>query len=174
MNEMINVMGLFDESTKAADVIDELYLLDISENDIEVMTGVPYPEQALGRHREWLRLPYVVLGGALTGLLFGIFLSVITPTLYPLTLGGRPIVTGPPAVIITFVFTMMATIVSTFLGVLWEMGFPSFEPKHYHQLVTSGYIAIALKCLETQEEGITTMMEAHGGLHIHRSERMEI
>ena len=157
-------MGLFDESTKAADVIDELSQLDISDNDIEVMTGVPYPEQALGRHREWLRLPYVVLGGALVGLGFGIFLSVITPTLYPLTLGGRAIITGPPAAIITFVFTMQATIVSTFLGVLWEMGFPSFESKHYDKLVTSGYIAIVLECLESQEKRITTIMKSHDGI----------
>lgn len=171
---MITVMGLFDESTKAAEVIDDLSQLGIPDHHIEVMTGVPYPEQALGRHREWLRLPYVVLGGALVGLTFGIFLSVITPTLYPLTLGGRSIVTGPPAAIIIFVFTMMATIVSTFLGVLWEMGFPSFEPKHYHKLVTSGHIAILLECPETQEKEITTILEAHGGLHVKRSERMEI
>ena len=171
---MIAVMGLFDNATKAADVIDELYSLGIPKDDIEVITGVPYPEQALGRHREWLRLPYIVLGGALAGFMFGIFLSVITPTLYPLTLGGRSIITGPPAAIITFIFTMMATIVSTFLGVLWEMGFPSFEPKHYHKLVTSGNIAVVLECLETQELEITALMKSHEGHHIHRSERMEI
>lgn len=171
---MITVMGIFDKSTKAADAIDELHVLGIAEKDIEVMTGVPYPEQALGHHREWLRLPFVVLGGALAGLLFGIFLSVITPTLYPLTLGGRSVVTGPPAAIITYVFTMMAIIVSTFLGVLWEMGFPSFEPKHYHKLVTSGYIAVLLECTELQEKEVTTILETHGGLHIHRSERIAI
>lgn len=171
---MITVMGLFDESTKAADAIDELHLQGIPEDKIVVMTGVPFPEQALGRHREWLRLPYVVLGGALAGLMFGIFLSVITPTLYPLTLGGRSIVTGPPAAVITYVFTMMAIIVSTFLGVLWEMGFPSFEPKHYHKLVTSGYIAVSLECTDLQEKEVTTILETHGGLHIHRSERMAI
>jgi len=171
---MITLMGLFEKSIQAADAIDDLHLLGVPEHKIEVMTGVPFPEQSLGQHREWLRLPYVVLGGALAGFLFGIFLSVITPTFYPLTLGGRSIITGPPAAIITFVFTMMATIVSTFLGVVWEMGFPSFEPKHYHKLITSGHIAISLECLEAQEKEITTIMKTHGGLHIHRSERMEI
>jgi hypothetical protein len=174
MKEMITIMSLFKESTEAADAIDELHLLGVAEKDIEVMTGVPYPEQALGHHREWLRLPFVVIGGALAGLLLGIFLSVITPTLYPLTLGGRSIVTGPPAAIITYVFTMMAIIVSTFLGVLWEMGFPSFEPKHYHKLVTSGHIAILLECSESKEKEITTILESHGGLHTQRSERMAI
>lgn len=171
---MITVMGLFDQSTKAADVIDALYLLGIPEDSIEVMTGMPFPEQAFGRHREWLRLPYIVLGGALVGLVFGLFLSVMTPTLYPLTLGGRSIIAVPPAAVITFIFTMMATIVSAFLGVLWEMGFPSFEPKHYHSLVTSGYIAISLECDENQEKEVFSIMDAQDGHHIHRSKRMDI
>ena len=127
MSETVMLMGLFHESTDTADAIDRLYEMKIPEEDILVMTGVPYPEQALGRYSEWLRLPVIVLVGALTGFLFGVFLAVGTPTFYPLTVGGRPIITGPPAAVIIFVFTMMATIVSTFLGVVWEMGFPSFE-----------------------------------------------
>lgn len=171
---MVTLMSLFKEATEAADAIDQLQTFGIPEHKIEVMTGVPYPEQALGHHKEWLRLPYIVLAGAFSGMLFGIFLSVITPTFYPLTLGGRSIITGPPAAIIIYVFTMMAIIVSTFLGVLWEMGFPSFEPKHYHKLVTSGHIAIVLTCTESQEKEIVEILEAHGGLQIHHAERMEI
>jgi len=167
-------MGLFKESTDTADAIDELSQQGVAGKTIEVLSGVPYPEQALGYHREWLRLPYIVLVGALAGLLFGLFLSVITPAFYPLSLGGRSTVTGPPAAIITYVFTMMATIVSTFLGVVWEMGFPSFEAKHYHKLITSGYIAIAFPCKEEEEQKFTGIMESHGGVHIHRSEREEL
>jgi hypothetical protein len=172
MAETITLMGLFRESTETADAIDDLYQLGIPEDDIVVMTGVPYPEQALGRAREWLRLPYIVLAGALAGLLFGIFLSIITPLLYPLAVGGRPIVAGPPAAVIIYVFTMMATIVSTFLGVIWEMGFPTFARKYYDKLVTSGYLAVLLECRDSQEDEVTTIMENHGGHHIHRPEKM--
>jgi hypothetical protein len=172
MTETITLMGLFSDSTETADAIDDLYRLGIPEDDIVVMTGVPYPEQALGRAREWLRLPYIVLAGALAGLLFGIFLSVITPLLYPLSVGGRPLVAGPPAAVIIYVFTMMATIVSTFLGVIWEMGFPSFALKYYDKLVTSGYLAVLLECLESQEDDVMAIMETHGGRHVHRPEKM--
>ena len=123
MSDLVTLIGLFDESTETADAVDEINALDIHEGEIVIMTGMPYPEEAFGSEREWIRLPYVVLAGAIAGFLVGIFLSVVTPLLYPLTVGGRPIVTGPPAAVITFVFTMMGTIVSTFLGVIWEMGF---------------------------------------------------
>ena len=83
--------------------------------------------------------------------------------MYPLTVGGRSLVTGPPAAVITYVFTMMATIVSTFLGVLWEMGFPSFAPKYYDEGVTSGHLAVLITCEEEQEVEISGALEAHGG-----------
>lgn len=174
MSDTVRLMGLFHESTDTADTIDRLYEMKISEQDILVMTGVPYPEQALGRHTEWLRLPVIVLMGALTGFLFGVFLAVGTPTLYPLTVGGRPIITGPPAAVIIFVFTMMAALVSTFLGVVWEMGFPSFENKYYHRLVTSGHLAVLVECLESQVDEIHKIMESHNGHHIQRAERIAL
>lgn len=174
MSDSIVLMGLFHESTQTADAIDRLYQLGIPEEKIVVMTGVPFPEQALGRHREWLHLPYIVLAGALTGLLFGTFLAVVTPWLYPLTVGGHPVVAGPPAIVIVYVFTMMATIVSTFLGVLWEMGFPSFERKYYHPLTTSGHLSVLLECSPELEAEIISVIEAHGGHHVHHPERMPI
>lgn len=174
MSETITLIGLFDASTNTADAVDEIHRQGIPEADIVVMTGIPYPEQALGRHIEWLRLPYIVLAGALAGLLFGLFLSVVTPALYPLTVGGRSVVAGPPAAIITYVFTMMATIVSTFLGVLWEMGFPSFAPKHYDTGVTSGQLAVLFDCPEEHEAEYASIVEAHGGRAIRRPQRMPI
>jgi len=174
MSETITLMGLFQTSTDTADAIDELHRLGIPDSNVVVMTGIPFPEQALGRHHEWIRLPYIVFAGGLAGLLFGLFLSVITPALYPLTVGGRSLVTGPPAAVITYVFTMMATIVSTFLGVLWEMGFPSFAPIYYDEGVTSGHLAVLITCEEEQEVEISGALEAHGGLQIRRAQRMAL
>lgn len=174
MSEIITLIGLFDSSTDTADAIDELHQLGIPDGDVVVMTGIPYPEQALGRHQEWIRLPYIVLGGALVGFLFGMFLAVVTPALYPLTVGGRSIVTGPPAAVIVYVFTMMATIVSTFLGVIWEMGFPSFARKYYDEKVTSGDLAVLIECPEEQVGEITGILSAHGGHSVHRPERMAL
>ena len=174
MSDTIKLLGLFQTSPDTADAIDEMHRLGISEADIVVMTGIPYPEQALGRHHEWIRLPYIVLAGALVGLLFGLFLSVITPTFYPLTVGGRSLVAGPPAAVITYVFTMMATIVSTFLGVLWEMGFPSFAPKYYDERATGGHLAVLLTCKEEQEAEMRDVFEAHGADHIHRPQKMPL
>lgn len=172
MSEMTTIMGLFQNATDVADAIDESHRLGIPDTNIVVLTGIPYPERALGRHHEWSRLPYIVLAGALAGLLFGLFLSVVTPALYPLTVGGRAIVSGPPAAVITYVFTMMAAIVSTFLGVLWEMGFPSIAPKFYDPRVTRGYLAILVEGPQEQMQAVGAIIKSHKGEVVSQPRKM--
>lgn len=168
------LMALFKESTKTAQAIDALHELGLQADQIVVMTGVPYPERALGRHTEWLRLPTIVVAGAIGGLLFGVFLAVITPHLYRLDVGGHPTVGFPPAAIIVFVFTMMATIISTFLGVLWEMDFPKFGPKFYHQDVTDGILAVLITIPEEFEARVRTLLEQHGSHQVQLAERQPL
>lgn len=174
MTGIMTLTALFNESADMAEVIDELHDLGIPDDKIVVMTGVPYPEGALGRHREWLTLPYIVLAGAVAGMLIGLFLAVITPHLYRLDVGGHPPVGFPPAAIIIFVFTMMATIVSTFLGVLWEMNFPRFGPAPYHKLVTDGHLAVLLEFPLTLEASVREILEAHHAHHVGVPERMAL
>ena len=174
MSEAGRLLAVFQESTATADAIDELHETGVHDDQIVVMTGVPYPERALGRHVEWLRLPQIVLVGAVGGLIFGLFLAVITPHLYRLDIGGHPTVSFAPAAIITFVFTMMATIISTFLGVLWEMNFPEFGAKFYHRQVTDGYLAVLVEFEGPLEDKVRLILETHGGEHIERPERQQL
>lgn len=174
MDEKKTLIALFDEGTQAAKAIDELHSLGISDDKVVVITGVPYPQGALGRQLEWLTLPYIVLAGAAAGLLFGLFLAVITPHLYRLDVGGHPPVGFPPSAVIIFVFTMMATIVSTFLGVLWEMNFPRFGPAPYHMLVTDGYLAVLLEFSEELEAQVHRALEYHHAHHIGEPEWMAL
>ena len=174
MEDVMNLMGLFRDGTETAQVIDSLYELGMKDRQVTVMTGVPYPERSLGRHVEWLRLPNIVFAGALVGFFLGLFLAVITPHLYRLDIGGHPTVGFPPAAVITFVFTMMATIVSTFLGVLWEMNFPEFGPKHYDKRVTDGYLAVLVEHDPADENEVRQIFKQHGCDSIQKPERQRL
>lgn len=170
MTESPELIGVFRESTATAEAIDALHEAGVGHDQIVVMSGVPFPEGALGRHTEWLRLPYVVLAGAAGGFIFGLFLAAITPHLYRLDVGGHPTVGFPPTAIIVFVFTMMATIISTFLGVVWEMDFPEFGRKPYHKLVTAGGIAVLVKPSVVPESTIRQVLEKHGADPVQQAE----
>lgn len=174
MDNTKTLIALFHESTDTAEAIDELHNLGVPDDKMVVLTGVPYPMGALGRHVEWLTLPYIVLAGAGAGLLFGLFLAVITPHLYRLDIGGHPPVSFPPAAVIIFVFTMMAIIVSTFLGVLWEMNFPRFGPTPYNKLVTAGYLGVLVEYPANIDVQVRQTLETHKADHIGEPEWMTL
>jgi hypothetical protein len=171
MTEARHMLALFDQSTPASEAIDAMHELGLRDDQIVVMTGVPFPERALGLHVEWLRLPTIVTVGAVAGFLFGIFLAVLTPHLYRLDVGGHPTVGFGPAAVIIFVFTMMATIISTFLGVLWELNFPEFGPKFYHREVTSGRLAVLVEHPAELENSVRERLQEHGGKEIQRAQK---
>ena len=75
MSETIRLIALLSEATQTSEAIDDLHALGIPDDKIVVMSGVPYPERALGRHTEWLTLPWIVVAGAIGGVLFGLFLG---------------------------------------------------------------------------------------------------
>lgn len=170
MSEASQLIAIFRKPADTADAIDALLAAGVDSDQIVVMSGVPYPEGALGRHVEWTRLPYIVMAGALGGMLFGLFLAVITPHLYRLDVGGHPAVGFPPAAIIVFVFTMMATIISTFLGVLWEMNFPEFGPKVYDKRVTAGDLAVVIEFPDDLKDRVRELLERYGGRDIRTPE----
>lgn len=171
MDEATELIAVFRKPVETADAIDALLDAGVSGDQIVVMSGVPYPEGALGRHVEWTRLPYIVLAGALGGMVFGLFLAAITPHLYRLDVGGHPPVGFPPTAIIVFVFTMMATIISIFLGVLWEMNFPEFGPKAYDKLVTDGDLAILIEFPDDLKDRVRDLLERYGARDIRTPER---
>jgi hypothetical protein len=174
MADLDRLLALFSEATTTADAIDGLHEAGVADDDITVITGVPYPERSIGRHVEWLRLPYIVVAGALGGLIFGLFLSAITPHLYRLDVGGHPPVGFAPAAIITFVFTMQATIISTFLGVVWEMNFPEFGPKYYDKRINDGSIGVLVEFPADLESQVRQLLEQHGGTNIHQPEKQPL
>ena len=175
MDKTINLMGLFENDTATAAALDDIYDLGVEDDQITVISSIPYPEQALGRRHVWIRLPIIVLVGAAIGFASGFFLSSITPRLYPINVSGHPITGGPPAAIITYIFTMLFAVVAIFIGVLWEIDVPGFEKKFYDKRVTSGMLAVLLENLpESQEKAAVSAMETNGGQDIRRPEKMTL
>jgi hypothetical protein len=174
MSQETRLMALYQRPADTSQTIDALIEAGVPDDQIDVMSGVPYPEGSLGLHRQWLRLPLIVLAGAAGGFLFGLFLAVITPHLYRLDVGGHPTVNFAPSAVIVFVFTMMATIISTFLGVLWEMNFPEFSKKYYHKDVTDGFLALLVTVPSSLEHEVHRLLEQHGGTQIHQPEKQSL
>ncbi|MFQ5593748.1 MAG: quinol:electron acceptor oxidoreductase subunit ActD [Anaerolineae bacterium] len=174
MSNSLVLMGLFRDPDPTADTLEKLRDQGIDDNDIVVISGVPYPAHVLGRPMVWERLPWISLSGAFVGFLIGVFLNAGTPLLYTIRVGGQAIIPIPPTAVITYEFTMLGLIVSTFLGVLWQSVFPSYGPKYHHRLVTHGRIGILFRCPAAKEQAARAILEDQGAEQIYRPERRPV
>ncbi len=120
--------------------------LGISDEDISVISGVPYSDKILGRPMSWTRIPQIGMAGAVVGFIIAMFLNLGTPALYPLRVGGQPLFPIPTSIVVDFELTMLGLLISTFMGVFVEMISPSYGPQGYHPKVSDGHIAILFTC----------------------------
>ncbi|MGA9531745.1 MAG: quinol:electron acceptor oxidoreductase subunit ActD [Anaerolineales bacterium] len=164
------LLGLFHEATPTANTIDQLLEVGIPDNRITVMSGVPYQQAMLGRKRVYRQLIPTALAGAVVGLLTGLFLTVGTPLLYPILVGGQPIIPIPPSLIILFEFTMLGTMLATFGGLLAESRFPRFGTEVYDHRVTEGHLGILVQSPEEQADEVQRILEANGAHHLQRQD----
>jgi mono/diheme cytochrome c family protein len=162
------LLGLFHEATPTAQTIDQLRELGVSDRNITVMSSMPYRPQMLGRPRPQGRVGLFALTGAALGFGLGVFLTAGTFLLYPLDVGGQPVVPIPPSLIILFETTMLGTMWASFIGMLLSNRFPSFKPNVYDPRITEGHIGVALQADEGVINRAEEILRANGAHHFQR------
>jgi hypothetical protein len=117
----------FDEPEK---VVEAIYR--VKEEGFEHYDSFsPYPceemADAMGAHRSWL--PFICLGGGITGALTGWALQFLTSTqVYPMNIGGRPFNSWPAFIVVIFECTILFAAFAAVFGMLALNGLP--QPHH--------------------------------------------
>jgi mono/diheme cytochrome c family protein len=106
----------------------------------------------------------------LSGLAAGLFLTVGTPLLYSIRVGGQPIIPIPPSIIILFEFTMLGAIVATFAGMIAETRFPEFGQEIYDPRITEGHIGVMVRVEEDLVDKTRQILEVNGAHHMQSEE----
>ena len=164
MADNISLLAVFPDLEPAADAIDHLRSLGLSDDHMNVISGIPVTEAMLGRPSQWTNVPRLAGGGAVLGFLGGAFLMYGVPYLYPypIQVGTQAAIPGPPTVVVLFEITMLGMLLSTFLGVFLDSYFPNYRPMEYVKEISDGKIAVFFICPEESKEKFTKAMTALG------------
>jgi hypothetical protein len=145
------LLALFDEIDPAADAIEKLHEMGVTDDRINIISGVPVTHHMLGRPHPWTNVSRLALGGAVAGFAFGVFLNFGTPNLYRINVGGQYITPIPPGLIVAFEMTMLFALLATFLGVFLDSYFPNYRPLEYVTEVSDGKIGVFFKCAQDEQ-----------------------
>lgn len=174
MTEKSTLLAVFADIDPAAHGIDKLRELGVHDDEMNVISGIPVTEAMLGRPRQWSNVPRLAAGGAIVGFFVGLFFSAGTPLLYPVSVGGQPMIPVPPTIVAVFEMTMLCMLIATFLGVFLDSYFPSYTPKEYVPEISDGKIAVLFACPPGAESQFTQAMSAIGAESVKPAEAVHL
>ena len=162
------ILGLFEDANYAAEAGDALKQAEISQQDYDFLTDAPYPEGAFGEREERHRLYLFPFVGALIGFTAGILLTSMTQLAYPLTQGGKPILSLPPMAVVTYEATMLSAIIFTIIGILFESRLPKAKMGLYDTRITEGFIGVLVNVEEEQLPQVSAILTQAGAVDVIR------
>jgi hypothetical protein len=134
------ILAEFDTPTQLVDAARQVR--DAGYRKTDAFTPFPLHEidEALGIKRTIL--PYLVFGGAVTGLLTGIALQVFVHYIdYPMNVGGRPYISIPSMVPPSYELTILFAGFTAVFGMLFLNGLP----RPYHPVFNVPRFALATR-----------------------------
>jgi len=169
-----SLLAVFADIDPAANAIEKLHEMGITDENINVISGVPVMHRMLGRPHPWTNVSRLSMGGAAAGFLFGIFLNFGTPYLYNVSVGGQYFTPIPPGLIITFEMTMLFAMLATFLGVFLDSYFPNYRPMEYVGEVSDGKIAVFFKCAPGDAKKLSDALNKLGAETVKPAEAQQL
>jgi len=168
------LLAVFEDIDPAAEAIAKLHEMGVTDENINVISGVPIAHKMLGRPHPWTNVSKLSLGGAIAGFLFGLFLNFGTPYLYAVHVGGQYVTPIPPGIIITFEMTMLFALLATFLGVFLDSYFPNYRPMEYVSEVSDGKIAVFFRCAQDEAKKLTDALTKLGAESVKPAEARQL
>jgi hypothetical protein len=174
MSDQITLIALFSEIDPAVNAIDKLREMGITDQNLEVISGIPISHKVMGRPLIKTFIPKLALGGAIVGLLAAVFLMFGTPYLFELHVGGQPLYPLPPFYIVAFELTMLGLMGTAFIGLFLAGKFPTFEPKIYVPEISDGKIGLAFACHEGDQAKFEEAMTSVGAEKVRGVEEKQL
>jgi Protein of unknown function (DUF3341) len=120
---LYGLMAEFEDPTALVEATRRTY--DDGYRRFDSFSPFPIHEIFAAMHIEDRRVPWLVLGGGIAGLLTGLGLQVwVSAFAYPLNIAGRPYLSWPMFVPVTFELTILFAALSAVFGMILLNGLP--------------------------------------------------
>ena len=140
-------------------------LKEMGYRDFTVYSPVPNAEisDAVGHRVSPVRL-WTLIGG-LTGCVSGFAMTLWMSYDYPIVVGGKPLGSVPPYVIIAFELTILLGALSTIAGLVFH-AWRSHRAAAYDPKFTNDQIGIFVPCLAARRAAVQQLLQGAGAVEL--------
>jgi len=168
-----NALGLFRDPESALEAAGQLKSAGFVRP--EIMSPIPIHgiDEVLGPKKSVIKR--FTLFGGIFGALSGFALAAGTAVLFAHPTGGRPIITIPPFLIISYEMTILFGILATVLGFLISARFPAIRERVYVPEAAVDKFVVTVTC-DTEESvtGAEAILRAAGAEEVRNSSEDDI
>jgi hypothetical protein len=167
MNGPVEIIGTFADESGCAGCVEKLR----SAEPIAVRVFSPIPshhiEHAIGKRRSPVRA--FVLTGGILGVISALALTIGTSWEWNLVVGGKPIVSWPPFIVIIFELMVLFGGISAVLGFLFKAQVPAFEvDARYSSRFSEDRFGVVVRCEERDGPRFETILKDAGAEEVWR------
>ena len=170
-------MAEFDDPTSLVEATRRTY--DAGYRVFDSYSPFPIHETFDAMHIEDRRVPLIVLGGGITGLCAGLGLQVwVSAVAYPLNVGGRPNLSWPMFVPVTFELTILFASLAAAFGMFILNGLPMpyhpvFNVARFVEHASTDKFFLAIEATDPQfsHEATRTFLQGLGAREINDVEQ---
>ena len=162
-----NALGLFRDPDSALEAARRLKGAGFARPELISPIPIHGVEDVLGPKKSVIKR-FTFFGG-LFGALSGFALAAGTAVLYLHPTGGRPIITIPPFLIITYEMTILFGILATVLGFLISARFPAIRERVYVPEAAVDRFAVTVACDSGERLGRAEVILREAGAEAVRS-----
>ena len=165
-----HVIGLFHEPDAALAAAGKLKGADFDTPEVQSPVPIHGVEEVLGEKKAVIKR-FTFFGG-LIGASSGFLLAAGTAVLWAHPTGGRPIITFPPFLIITYELTILFGILATVIGFLISARLPAIKEHIYVPEAAVDKFAVIVACETDENRGrAETILQEAGAEEIRTMEQ---
>ena len=166
------VLGLFQHVDRILEAAGKLKGSGFEQ--ITLMSPIPLEgvEEVLGKKKSVIKR--FALFGAIIGGLSGFLLAAGTAVLYVLPTGGRPIITVPPYLIITYEMTILFGVLATLIGFFISARLPAWKDRTYTHEISVDRFGVLVACGPQEDAGLADkIMLEEGAEEVRKVEQVQ-
>ena len=111
------------------------------------------------------------LVGGLTGLVTGWAMTIGSTILFPIVVGGKPIISIPPFGVVAYITTILFGTVATFIGFLVNARVPQLKlVEGYDDRLSSDHFGVLVHCSPEQVMNLEKLLKKMGAVDINKSQ----